>query len=311
MTKRSLASSGKNMKDSPKGLFISFSGGETSGFMAQWLLSNRAHEYDEVVCIFANTGQENEETLRFVKQCDEAFGLNVVWVEAEVQAGRVGTKHRVVDFNSADRLGYVFESVIQKYGIPNQAYPHCTRELKLAPMLSYISSLGWKKGDYDTAVGIRADEIDRIAADAKQRKLIYPLITDIEMTKPRVNAWWAKQPFRLNLKGYQGNCKWCWKKSMRKHLTLMSENPEYYNFPEAMESKHGLSGYNIDGNKRVFFRNNTSTKELRLIASDGSFTPSSDDAQVYEDQISLGFDLDAPGGGCDGESCEIRFEDIA
>ena len=38
-----------------KRLFISFSGGETSGFMAQWLLANKAHEYDEVLCLFANT----------------------------------------------------------------------------------------------------------------------------------------------------------------------------------------------------------------------------------------------------------------
>lgn len=289
--------------NAPRRLFISFSGGETSAFMAQWLLANKKHEYDEIVALFANTGQENEETLRFVQQCDEDFGLNVVWVEADVQEGRVGTKHRVVDFDRASRNGEPFESVIQKYGIPNKAYPHCTRELKLAPMLSYIASIGWIKGEYDTAVGIRADEIDRIAADAKQRKLIYPLITDIEMTKPRVNAWWANQPFRLNLKGYQGNCKWCWKKSMRKHLTLLNENPGVYDFPERMEERHGLSGHNVDGNKRVFFRNNMSTKNMRMIASDGGFTPAEDDAQVYEDQMSLGFDLDAPGGGC-SESCE-------
>lgn len=287
-----------------KRLFISFSGGETSAFMAQWLLANKAHEYDEIVTLFANTGQENEETLRFVQQCDEAFGLNVVWVEAVVQEGRVGTRHRVVDFDSASRHGDPFESVIKKYGIPNQAYPHCTRELKLAPMLSYIASLGWEKGSYETAVGIRADEIDRIAADANQRRLIYPLISDIEMTKPRINAWWQKQPFRLQLKGYQGNCKWCWKKSLRKHLTLLNEHPGWYDFPERMEEKHGLAGHNVDGNRRVFFRKNMNTKSLRLIAKQGGFTPAEDDAQVYEDQMSLGFDLDAPGGGCDGESCE-------
>ena len=286
-----------------KKLFISFSGGETSAFMAQWLLKNKAHEYDDVVTLFANTGQENEETLRFVQQCDEAFGLNVVWLEADVQGDRIGTKHRIVDFDSASRHGEPFEAVIQKYGIPNQAYPHCTRELKLASML-YIASLEWVKGEYDTAVGIRVDEIDRIAADAKQRRLIYPLITDIEMTKPRINAWWQKQSFRLHLKGYQGNCKWCWKKSMRKHLTILNETPEYYDFPERMEEQHGRAGHNVDGNKRVFFRKNMSTKKLRMIASDGGFTPAEDDAQVYEDQMSLGFDLDAPGGGCDGESCE-------
>lgn len=283
-------------------LFISFSGGETSAFMAQWLLANCADRYDEIICLFANTGQENEETLRFVQRCDEEFWLSVVWVEADVQKGRVGTKHRIVDFASASRHGEPFEAVIQKYGIPNQFYPHCTRELKLAPMLSYVASLDWEKGSYDTAVGIRADECDRIASDAKERRLIYPLITDIEMTKPRVNAWWKEQPFRLELKGYQGNCKWCWKKSLRKHLTLINEHPDWYDFPDRMEREHSLSGHNVDGNKRVFFRENMDTRSLREIATGGGFTPAHDDAQEYEDQLSL--ELDAPGGGCDGESCE-------
>lgn len=286
-----------------KRLFISFSGGETSAFMAQWLLKNKAHEYDEIVTLFANTGQETEEALRFVQQSDEAFGLNVVWVEADVQEGRVGTKHRVVDFDGASRHGEPFEAVIKKYGIPNQAYPHCTRELKLAPMLSYIASLGWVKGEYDTAVGIRVDEVDRIAANAKQRNLIYPLISDIEMTKPRVNAWWQQQFFRLQLKGYEGNCKWCWKKSLRKHLTLINEHPDWYSFPERMERKHGLSGHNVDGTPRVFFREGMDTQALRDLAAGGGFTPAHDDAQEYEDQMSLGFDLDSPGGGC-SESCE-------
>ena len=289
--------------ESPNRLFISFSGGETSAFMAQWLLANRAYEYDEIVTLFANTGQENEETLRFVQQCDEAFGLNVVWVEAAVNARGKGTGHHVVDFGTASRAGEPFEAVIEKYGIPNQAYPHCTRELKLAPMLSYIASLGWKPGSYDTAIGIRADEVDRIAADAKAKRLIYPLVADVEMTKPRVNAWWQQQSFRLQLKGYEGNCKWCWKKSLRKHLTLLNEHPEWYDFPERMEKRHGLSGHNIDGTKRVFFRQGMDTKALREIAKGGGFTPASDDAQEYEDQLS--FELDAS-NGC-SESCEVEF----
>jgi hypothetical protein len=269
------------------------------------LLANRADRYDEIVCLFANTGQENEETLRFVQRCDEAFGLGVVWVEAVVNDRGKGTSHRVVDFQSASRQGEPFEEVIKKYGIPNQAYPHCTRELKLAPMLDYLKSIGWDRGSYDTAIGIRADEADRITADFQKKRLIYPLISDVEMTKPRVNAWWKDQPFRLGLKGYEGNCKWCWKKSLRKHLTLLNENPEWYDFPERMEKKHGLSGHNIDGTKRVFFRQGLSVSDLRKLARESQFTPASDDSVNYEDQMSLGFDLDKS-GGC-SESCEVEF----
>lgn len=289
--------------DSSKRLFISFSGGETSAFMAQWLMANRADRYDEIVCLFANTGQENEETLRFIQKCDEEFGLGVVWVEAVVRGRGNGTAHRVVDFSTASRGGEPFESVIAKYGIPNQAYPHCTRELKLAPMLSYLASIGWRRGTYDTAIGIRIDEVDRIADDAREKRLTYPLIADVEMTKPRINAWWRKQPFRLQLKGYEGNCKWCWKKSLRKHLTLLNEHPGWYDFPERMEREHGLSGHNVDGTPRVFFRQGLNTQDLREIAAGKGFVAVSDDAQVYEDQ--LGLDLDSA-GGC-SESCEVEF----
>lgn len=286
-------------------LFISFSGGETSAYMAQWLLRHKAHEYDEIVTLFANTGQENEETLRFVQQCDEAFGLGVVWVEADIDpVNREAGGFRIVDFDTANRDGEPFERVIQAYGLPNRDWPHCTRELKTRPMTAYLRSIGWGKGSYDTAIGIRVDEPDRIAASARKKRIIYPLITDAEMTKPRINAWWREQSFRLPLRGFEGNCKWCWKKSLRKHLTLLIDHPEWYDFPERMEDQYAditLPGYP----KRVFFREERSTRDLRVLSAAGGFTPASDDARVYADQ--LGLDLDSS-NGC-SESCEIDFGD--
>lgn len=40
---------------------ISFSGGETSAYMTQWMLKEKL--YDEYLVVFANTGQENEACL--------------------------------------------------------------------------------------------------------------------------------------------------------------------------------------------------------------------------------------------------------
>lgn len=288
-------------------LFISFSGGETSAYMAQWLLNNWRERYDEIICLFANTGQENEATLEFVQKCDDHFGLNVTWLEAQVFEARKATGHRVVNLETASRKGEPFEAVIEKYGIPNQAWPHCTRELKLNPMISHLRSIGWKKGTYDTAIGIRSDEIDRVAADHKQHRLVYPLVSDNPMTKPEINIYWQQMPFRLPLKGYEGNCKWCWKKSLRKHLTLCKEHPDWYDFPERMEKEHGLSGYNIDGTPRVFFRGNLSTKDLREMAATMKIDPPSDDAREYTYQ--MGLDLDTS-NGCT-ESCEVDFTEAA
>lgn len=287
-------------------LFVSFSGGETSAYMTNMLVNEMAWAWDEIVCLFANTGQENEETLEFVQRCDEAFGLNVVWVEAAPDPRyRKPTRHRVVDFASASREGEPFEAVIRKYGIPNKSYPHCTRELKLNPMRSYLRSIGWAKGTYTTAVGIRADEVDRLSATAARHGIWYPLVQHREVTKPDINAWWATQPFRLNLRGYQGNCRWCWKKSFRKHYTLLWEDPSAYDFPERMEAQYPVAGHNIDGTPRVFFREGTDTRQLRedAAAARGRVPPAEDDSRVYPG----GFDpaLDAS-GGC-SESCEVDF----
>lgn len=295
-------------------LLISFSGGETSALMSKLILENMRGEYDVIRTVFANTGQENEETLRFVDQCDKAFGLDVVWVEAEVSAERgQGTRGRVVDFNTAARAGEPFEAVIAKYGIPNANYPHCTRELKGNPIRAYAKSIGWTTGTYDTAIGIRTDEIDRMVPSAKDQRLIYPLVSRFPHTKPKVNEFWARQPFRLNLKGYQGNCKWCWKKSLRKHLTIITETPEAYDFPERMEREHALSGAGVGA--RVFFRGPRSTQDIRETAK-RPFTPATDDARQYQvdllDWLSFNgpldadIDLDACGAG---ESCEVDFGD--
>lgn len=298
-------------------LALSFSGGETSAFMCRKvLLSDRAKQYDEIVVTFANTGQENEETLEFVERCDKGFGLGVVWVEAVMQHGeRKSPEARVVDFASASRSGEPFEEMIRKHGIPNQAYPHCTRSLKLDPMRSYLRSIGWLPGTYDTAVGIRVDEFDRMAKAAKANRIVYPLIQWWPTTKPEINGWWRKQPFRLPLKGYQGNCRWCWKKTFRKHLTIMAESPDAYDFPRRMEAEYGTVGYEFtpeavmkegqkpipEGYRRVFFRDQTSVADLEQMRLDSpDMLPADDDAQEY-----WLFDatLDTA-SGC-SESCEV------
>jgi hypothetical protein len=252
----------------------------------------RHHPEYETTVIFANTGQEREETLIFVQQCADHWGWNVVWVEAVVQHGkRQASAHRVVDYASASRDGAPFEDVITKYGIPNHSYPHCTRELKLNPMKSYLASQGWD--DYQTAVGIRADEARRRSPGAEKKGVVYPLIDWFPTTKDEVNDWWGEQPFRLKLEAHQGNCSWCWKKSFRKHMQLLDESPDIYDFPERMEAEHGLAGHNVDGTRRVFFRGHRSTQHLRGM------------------QELIGSDCRMPGmdedSGC-SESCDIYAE---
>jgi len=237
-------------------LLISFSGGRTSGMMTHMLKDHPA----EKLFIFANTGQEDERTLEFVRRCGEEWGIPIVWVEAEINPEKgAGTRHRVVTFETATRTPALFERGIEKYGISNKNYPWCTRELKLYPMNSYIKSIGWEPGSYRTAIGIRADEIDRINPNFMEHGLYYPLC-DAKIKKTDVFAFWDKQPFDLTVPEHRGNCVWCWKKSLRKHLTLAKETPQIFKFPMQMEQKHGLTG--PGEGRRVFFRNQQTAREI-------------------------------------------------
>lgn len=228
-----------------KNLLVSFSGGETSAFMCQWIKNNlQGKVYENVIYVFANTGLENEETLEFADECDKYFKLNLVWVEASVNLNeRVGTSYWTTDFEHAKRKGEPFEKVIQKYGIPNQAFPHCTRELKQAPINKFGKDY-FEGEKFDTAIGIRIDEIDRMNEKAKEKGFIYPLI-DREMipaTKLMINFYWKNMPFRLNLKGYQGNCLTCWKKSDKKLYKIYKENRDAFGFMDTMEKKYPRVG---------------------------------------------------------------------
>lgn len=266
-----------------KALLVSFSGGETSAYMSYLLAKN--HRQDRALYfVYANTGQEREETLEFVDRCDKEWGLGVTWVEAAVNPvqGR-GTRHKIVEYKTASRDGQPFEDVMRKYGISNQAYPHCTRELKMRPIHSFMRSLGLKKG-YETAIGIRADEYRRCGTDPK---IVYPLASNWIVSKSDVKDFWRRQSFGLGLRDYQGNCKWCWKKSYRKLFSLIGEDPSIFDFPRRMEKKYGK--VKCPNGSRVFFRGNNSTDDL---------------FQLKEQQESIQTTLLDMHSGC-SESCEM------
>lgn len=244
---------------------------------------------DEKRVVFANTGQEDERTLEFVNRCSLEWGIDIAWIEPVVNTGRKGSTHKVVTFKTATRDPSLFEAMIKKYGIPNKNYPHCTRELKLNPITSFARSIGWEKGAYRTAVGIRADEIDRVNPHFERLSLYYPLC-DSKVRKADVFAFWDKQGFDLQVPEHRGNCVWCWKKSLRKHLTLARETPQVFEFAMRMEQQHAFSGGGVG--PRVFFRGRKTAKEIIEL--------SRENFEAFVDPRHLD-----QGGGCE-ESCEVH-----
>lgn len=282
---------------------ISFSGGKTSAYMAKRLIEYlRALEavndllQIEIVVIFANTSCEHEKTLEYVDNCDKHFGLNTVWVEAVFNPVRgQATTHRIVTFETAQRKGEVFEAMIEKHGLPNTQFPHCTRELKRYPIFHYLKSIGWTKGTFQMAIGIRADEGDRMSHASFADGIFYPLV-HWGVTKPEVLAWDLANPFQLGLPEHYGNCVWCWKKSNRKLATLAKEQPAAFDFPRRMQAKHRDTGAGIGD--RVIFRGRQTYEDFLAMGQKPGFEP-------YQDQHVPAFDvaLDV-GSGC-SESCEV------
>jgi hypothetical protein len=270
-------------------LAISFSGGRSSAYMTKRLLdlAKARGDRDNVVVMLSNTAQEDERTLRFIHLCDTHFGFRTVWLEAVVSPEHgVGTSFRVVSYETASRKGEPFEDMIRKYGIPNANYPHCTRELKLRPMTAYLRSIGWEAGSYDTAIGIRADEIDRLQPDFRKLRITYPLAR-WGVRKADVIAWWQKQAFDL--------------KSTRKLLTIAAEDPSAFDFMARMEREYPFTGPGEKAEPRRFFRSARSAEDI-LALSRQPFEP-------FRDENGVQGELDL-GGAC-GDSCEIWADEMA
>ena len=242
-------------------IVVSLSGGKTSGYMLSLL--REKFRGDMVVC-FMNTGCEYERTLQFVNEIDRRWDANVIWLEAVVHPEEgVGTTHKEVRFATASRNGEPFEAAIRKYGLPNVTSPTCTRELKQRVIRSYLKSIGWD--DVPVAIGIRADEPNRIREDAVAARILYPLAHWWPTTKPEINDYWEDQPFTLNLEEHEGNCMWCWRKSNPKLIRIAKEAPERFDFPRRMESLYRVNQF---GDKRsFFFRGHRSVSDIFEMAS--------------------------------------------
>jgi 3'-phosphoadenosine 5'-phosphosulfate sulfotransferase (PAPS reductase)/FAD synthetase len=210
-------------------LLISFSGGRTSAMMTKYLLDNKSDQYNFTV-VFANTGHERQATLNFIKRCDDEFGFNTIWVEGVTdEKFGIGMKSKVINYDTAycnyKKNGIdPFEAVIKKHGISNVNTPHCSREMKKCTIRAFMRDFkGHKKVDYQTALGIRTDEPKRLDWNKKKKDKILYFAELGNITKEKVNEFWSKQTFDLQLKSYEGNCILCWKKSDRKLFTIIQE----------------------------------------------------------------------------------------
>lgn len=250
-------------------LVCTFSGGRTSAFMSKFLKESSKYKDFDKVYLFANTGKELPETLDFVNKCDKEWNLNIVWLEARVIKEKgVGTNYKIVNYKTASRKGKPFQDMLNKYPMPNNMASNCTRELKLAPINKFVKSLGYDK--VYTAMGIRWDERHRESNTAREQNIIYPLIYDLKVDSKFIRDWWDRQSFDLHLKDYEGNCDLCFKKSLKKRLTIIKERPDVAKWWLNMERS-----YSSEAIPRFDLRTNLSIEQL-IEMSKQQFTQAQD-----------------------------------
>lgn len=207
---------------------ISFSGGRTSAYMLHEIV--RAHGGklpDDINVVFANTGKEREETLRFVHEVGTRWDISIRWVEwrdAEPCFEEVG-------YNSASREGEPFHALIaKKKMLPNGVARFCTSFLKIVAMHAFMASLGYAPGTYREAVGLRHDEGRRLLNmyannERDHRQCVAPL-SKAKIVKADVMAFWQEQPFDLGLKPWEGNCDFCFNKGRLIRERIARDNPD-------------------------------------------------------------------------------------
>lgn len=300
-----------------------FSGGRTSAYLVEKSLELRA-KWDlpiNFIITFANTSKEHVKTLEFVDKCDKRwkklYGHSVVWLEAVVHHdSRTSSTHKITSFESCKKNGEVFEEVVKKYGLPNNNFLHCTRELKENPIMSYMESLGHRKGftrngvfhraSYETWVGIRIDEPKRLGGRKNGMQFkVHPLAGDsdsefdLTVDKQDVFDFWGEMPFDLDLPEHLGNCVDCHKKSFNKLFKVARDmgEKEFYHSAYLDSQYSEVKAQEIDGRiiPRKRFRGYTDTKQLIQMFRDSEFNPANhDDESGSCSESCNGFDDNEP-----------------
>lgn len=218
---------------------ISFSGGRTSAYMLWRVLQSNNGLPEEAVVCFANTGKEDESTLKFVNDCQKYWNVPIVWLEHIHEK----PKFKVVSFETASRNGEPFELMIEKRKyLPNTFARFCTTELKVNTINHYLKSIGFD--EYVTFVGIRADEPRRVAKMKNNKDVKETPLATANVFQDDVMKFWKEQPFDLELttldgNALLGNCDLCFLKKLDHKLNLVKQNPERVVWWAKMEKKIG------------------------------------------------------------------------
>lgn len=262
---------------------ISFSMGRTSGMML-WKILN-AHDGKlppDVYVGTANTGDEAEASLRFGDRCSQIWGVPIHVLEFDPSAEH---STRVVTFETASRRGEPLDAAIATRPTAHLYNPvsrYCTATTKLRRLQKFM--LYWCGHERWTSVlGIRHDEPRRVvsnrARSGRDRQDIALPLDDARVTNDDVLAFWAAQPFDLELPVVNGatelgNCEVCCLKNRPKLIRILRDDPSRADRMIAREDRMReriagvpFTGKGVDA-RASFFKDGTSFRDLVAAAQE-------------------------------------------
>lgn len=201
---------------------VSFSGGRTSAYLCKLMIDKFGVE--NVDFIFMDTGAEHPKTYEFIKKVNNEFGLNLIYLRGDFNQplGR-GVDYKVVNVDDIKPDLKPFSEMMTKYGVPYIGGMFCTDRMKLTPFKKYCNDT-YGKGNYETWLGIRADEPRRLG----EKKGIRYLAEISDFEKQDVLDFWKDMDFDLDIPEQLGNCVFCPKKSNLKLAAAQRDEPEFY-----------------------------------------------------------------------------------
>lgn len=225
---------------------ISFSGGRTSGYMLWHILDAYDGKLpDDVYVCFANTGKEREETLRFINDCGQRWGIPIFWLQWRSRLKRTPVIDRFeqVSYHSAARQGEPFKALVtSKQDTPKAIRRWCTEHLKVQVLSDFMETLGYAR--WNNVIGLRADEVRRAARQLRKNdEGEVPWTSVMPMLKAGVTSrdvwkWWLgdnadpknltsplPRGFDLGIYPYEGNCDGCFLKGTRLLEWMEREKP--------------------------------------------------------------------------------------
>lgn len=265
--------------DRKQNIMVTVSGGRSSAMMARHIQTSEKYKDYNKAYVFCNTGMERPQTIRFLKDIEKYWGIELIKIEGvySLEMG-VGVSYKIVDWDSLNMTAQPFKEMIAHKnkgvfdGLPNRDAPYCSENLKTTPAKKLFDDL-FGVNNYIKAIGYRSEDMPKriTFAEAKIDKTrIFLLLTDYKtpITQMDLNRFWDKQPFQLSIHGKYGNCELCWKKSDKTLVDNIRFGTDFIDWVKEMETKYNS----------VMFRNYKSIDDLVKMA-ELPYTPEFDFTQ--------------------------------